>query len=266
MNKQKLFSNLIGIFAAIVLMFLYLFISQKYHKESERKEQISKQLINNFIDMYTDDFLELSNNNTYPLHTFKKSYYYPFTDDSPLIISTYFTDIEILELETSEVLSINYSFISALEPHKLHQSFWNINDYSSKQRYSQEEQNKQLLINYTTSVSDKISIINSIRQDTDVRVNIQYSAEKWNGVKLKHKDDLKQPNIQNELPINSIELDRYLEWICKAEGVNTPDDLTDIYGIPVKIELTDVGLKAISAGADMVFGTIDDCIYTNSYN
>ena len=73
--------------------------------------------------------------------------------------------------------------------------------------------------------------------------------------------DIKLPEVSLELPTNAEELDLYKRWISTF-SLRFRDD----YGTEIKYEILDgIGLKAISAGPDKIFGTEDDIEYLREY-
>ena len=68
-----------------------------------------------------------------------------------------------------------------------------------------------------------------------------------------------------ELPMNEEELKIYLDWLVSLENPKG-GMILDAYGTEVKFELTDEGLKVMSAGTDKEFGTDDDTFYLRKYD
>ena len=75
-----------------------------------------------------------------------------------------------------------------------------------------------------------------------------------------------KPDMKGDLPVNQEELASYLAWIAAIWQKDSIEDLTDDFGTPIRFELTDIGLKATSAGSDKIFGTDDDIVYISRYN
>ena len=76
----------------------------------------------------------------------------------------------------------------------------------------------------------------------------------------------KRPEIKGDLPTTDEELKRYLEWInIVYERTRSFGYLIDDFGIDIKFEITEEGLKATSAGSDKKFGTEDDISYIRKY-
>ena len=72
-----------------------------------------------------------------------------------------------------------------------------------------------------------------------------------------------RPDIEGDFPKNEQELDIYTTWIIKLHGKQDDNIPYDAYGTPIRFEILDDGLKAISAGADKEFDTDDDIVYIN---
>ena len=79
---------------------------------------------------------------------------------------------------------------------------------------------------------------------------------------IEHYGALKRPDFVGDVPKNSEELEKLKLWYSSLFG-STDIILTDAYGTPVLFEITEIGLKVTSAGADKEFDTGDDIIYIN---
>jgi|GEM_PF-1547224 len=262
-TKTKWMSGLLGLcigFIAPSLIFcVYTLVTEKViARDRYIIQEINNTTIKPFADSYIDTLLFLKKDPSFwGVELYEKSYYYPYLNDANSDFDNKILDLKVVVENVEYGVGFKYILTDNDKRH-LTQIFPLRDDMQN----TIEEQNKQILKNYTVKVSERMQEIQSNKKKV---LDLLGSFGTMKHIPYKLKPALTKPNIQEELPKTEEELSDYIIWLCKVEGLLSDDELKDVYGTPVKFNIVDNGLQAISAGQDKKHNTNDDIVILNEY-
>ena len=262
-TKRKLISGLSGLCIGFILpsliLCIYTFVTEKVNaRDRYIIQKINNTAIKPFADSYIDMLLFLKKDPSgWGIEMYKKSYYYPYVNDANSDFDNQILDLKVVVENVEYGVGFKYILTDNDKRH-LTQIFPLRDDMQN----TIEEQNKQILKNYTVKVSKRMQ---EIQSNTEKAIDLLESINYKKRLQYKLKPELDKPNIQEELPKTQEELSDYIIWLCKVEGLLSDDELKDVYGTPVKFNIVDNGLQAISAGQDKKHNTNDDIVILNEY-
>ena len=239
-----------------LLLFISVFVATGgFVTFSASKEQAMVTSANSNLKLFTGMYEDYTKHHLmgYVTHidTYKRSYYYPFIE-YPVT-----QNMRVIYTKTGNILELNFNSVISKNDRTFYTDKYNFNNYNVIIPYETDaEYNLALLKSYTQKIYEKEQTLEHLEKNIN-------NAIKVSGI-LKPK--LSLPEIINSLPNNKEELKKYLSWISKIEGYDTPDELVDVYGTQIEFKLTADGLEAVSAGQDKIFGTTDDQSYLSRYD
>ena len=249
---------LLGFIVPYLLWALYININDYFYNKNKKT---AREIVVDEVKLLADDYGYVlttlkRNPDFFPINNYKKSFYFPFeeTKNSELTYP-FVSDLTVTKNYYNNSLGFSFVYNGVVYGQIYRTLIFQLHEDIIKPK---NVQNEQLLKNYTATIEDKKNEVKTMTQTV-------FENNKDNDKSLL-KPNLTIPNIKGKLPQTKKELNEYLTWISKIEGYDTPDELLDLYGTQIRFEIVTNGLKAISAGEDKTFDTLDDLFYINKTN